>query len=342
MRLPRFRYCAPRSLAEAADLLAAAGSGAAILAGGTDLLPNMKRRQRTPELLVSLRHLDELRQVHDDDAETLRLGSGLSLATVAGLPAVRERHRALWQAAAQVASPHLRSMGTLGGNLCLDTRCGYYDQTESWRTAIGFCLKAKGETCWVAPSSRSCLAVSSTDCAPALIALGARVRLVDAEGSRELPLADLYRHDGKEYLTLRPAEILTEVVLPERTWTRSTYWKLSRRGSFDFPVLGVGAAVSTADDGTVTAARIALGAVLPRPVLTEAGDVLVGQRLTDDVIAEAARVAARAARPMDNTDLDPHWRKKAVPAFVTYALCELRGDDLTDVRQRYHQPSSVA
>jgi len=332
MRLPWFRYESPRSIADAARMLAAEGPNAALIAGGTDLLPNMKRRQQAPQVLVSLRRVEAMKQIANGHG--LTLGAALTLTEVVEAGVVRERYRGLWQAASQVATEHLRNMGTLGGNLCLDTRCNYYDQNHEWRKAIGFCMKKDGEMCWVATASKRCVAVSATDCAPALIALGARVRLACGAGERELPLADLYRNDGIDYLTRQRDEILTDVVLPDaRSW-KSSYWKLRRRGSFDFPVLGVAAAVKAQGDGPIEEARIALGAVSSHPFLTRAGEFLAGKRLTDDVIAEAGRIVASRAKPMDNTDFDVYWRKQVVAEFVAYALKEIRGDDMGAVRLR--------
>jgi len=333
MRLPWFDYRAPATLAEAARILAGEGASAAILAGGTDLLANMKRRQQTPRTLVALRRIAELREL-GVDANGVRLGSAVTLARLATDAAIRTDHCALAQAAAQVATPHLRAMGTLGGNLCLDTRCSYYNQTEEWRRAIGYCMKRDGETCWVATASRRCLAVSSTDTAPALIALGARVRLVSREGEREIALAELYRNDGIDYLTRRPDEILAEVWLPRCMGWKSTYWKLRRRGSFDFPLLGVAAAVRTAADGTVLDARLVLGAVSSHPLGVDTA-ALVGRRLDDDAIAELAERAESRAKPMDNADMEYRWRKEVVADFVGFALRELRGEDLRAERLRY-------
>ena len=258
MRLPWFSYWSPATLAEAASILAGEGPSAMIVAGGTDLLPNMKRKQQVPKTLVSLRQLEGLRRITNGSG--LRLGSGLTLTNVVAAEQVRSDYRALWQAAAQVATPHLRNMGTLGGNLCLDTRCSYYNQNYEWRKAIDFCMKKDGTICWVATKSRLCLAVSSTDTAPALMALGAKVRLVSSRGEREVALADLYRNDGMDYLTRKSDEILTDVMLPEAAGWQSSYWKLRRRGSFDFPVLGVAAAVRLNADVMVEDARIVLGA----------------------------------------------------------------------------------
>ncbi len=333
MRLPWFQYQRPASVAEAARMLAAEGPRGMLIAGGTDLLPNMKRRQQTPATLISLSRVEGLKKITNGSG--LTLGAGLTLTEVVGTGAVREKYRGLWQAAAQVASPHLRNMGTLGGNLCLDTRCNYYNQNEEWREAIGYCMKKEGKTCWVATASKRCLAVSSTDTAPALIALDAKVRLVSAAGERELALASLYNNDGINYITRKPDEILTEVVLPQLDGWSSTYWKLRRRGSFDFPLLGVAAAARMAPDGSVLEARVVLGAVSSQPLpLAKASEFLVGKKLNDEVIAEAGVLAASRAKPMDNTDLDVYWRKEVVPSFVGYALREIRGDDMRAMRMR--------
>jgi 4-hydroxybenzoyl-CoA reductase subunit beta len=327
MRLPWFEFRAPRTVAEAAKILAGEGPGAMLIAGGTDLIPNMKRRHQSPKTLVSLRRVAELKKSNGT------LGSGLTLSDLVHDASVRERYRSLWQAAAQVATVHLRNMGTLGGNLCLDTRCTYFNQNHEWRKAIDFCLKKDGDVCWVATASKRCVAVSSTDTAPALIALDAKVMLVSAQGEREVPLAALYNNDGIDYLTRRADEILTEVAVPQG-WT-SSYWKLRRRGAFDFPVLGVAAAVRLSTDGTVEEARIALGAAASRPFLVEkAGAFLKGKRLTDEVIGEAGAIVASRAKPMDNTDLDLYWRKDVAASFAGYALREVRGDDMRATRMR--------
>jgi 4-hydroxybenzoyl-CoA reductase subunit beta len=331
MRLPWFDYRAPRSIAEAAKILAGEGPQAMLIAGGTDLLPNMKRRHQTPKVLVSLKGIEALKAISNGSG--LNLGAGLTLTEVTKNESVREKFTALYQAAAQVATAHLRNMGTLGGNLCLDTRCTYYNQNYEWRKAIDFCLKKDGETCWVATASKRCVAVSSTDSAPALLALGASVKLVSASGERELKLEDLYRNDGIDYLSRKPDEVLTEVRIPSAGF-RSTYWKLRRRGSFDFPILGVAAAIRFSGD-VVEEARIALGAVASRPFLVEkAGAFLKGKKLTDEVIAEASSLVASRAKPMDNTDMDLYWRKEVADDFAGYALRELRGDDMRDIRLR--------
>ena len=323
MRLPWFEHRAPRSVQEAARILAGEGADAMLIAGGTDLLPNMKRRQMAPKILVSLKNIEEIRR------NGVSLGAGTTLTEIVRKP---ELPLGLRQAAHQVATVHLRNMGTIGGNLCLDTRCNYYNQNYEWRKAIDFCLKKDGDICWVATASKRCVAASSTDCAPALMALGTSVKLVSSSGEREVALENLYNNDGIDYLKRRPDEILTEVSIPSG-W-KSTYWKLRRRGAFDFPVLGVGAALKMNKE-IVEEVRIALGAVASRPFLVDkAGEFLKGKKLTDEVIEEASRLVASRAKPMDNADLDLYWRKDVSAQFATYALRELRGDDMRDARLR--------
>jgi 4-hydroxybenzoyl-CoA reductase subunit beta len=307
-----------------------------LIAGGTDLLPNMKRRQQTPKTMVGLRGVAELSRVTSAGASHgYRIGAGVTLTTLVRDDRLRAEVPGLWQAAVQVATPHLRNMGTLGGNLCLDTRCTYYDQTHEWRKAIDFCMKKDGEICWVATSSPRCLAVSSSDTAPMLQALGAGVRLVSASGERELKVADLYENDGMQYLTRRPDEILTEIVLPEQAGWRSTYWKLRRRGSFDFPVASVAASARLDGDGRVQAIGLVAGAVASRPLSAPGAEtLLVGERLSDERIAAAAQAVYAVAKPMDNTDFELVWRKRMVTALATYALQELRGDDMSAMRTK--------
>jgi len=332
MRLPWFDHRAPRSVAEAAKILAGEGPEAMLIAGGTDLLPNMKRRHQTPKVLISLRGIQDLKKISNGSG--IALGSGLTLTEVIHDKNIKAEFTALYQAAAQVATVHLRNMGTLGGNLCLDTRCNYYNQTYEWRKAIDFCLKKDGAICWVATASKRCVAVSSTDTAPALLALGAAVKLVSSSGEREVKLENFYRNDGIDYLSRKPDEVLTEIRIPKARFN-STYWKLRRRGAFDFPVLGVAAALRFSSGNVVEEARIALGAAASRPFLVEkAADFLAGKKLSDDVIAEVSSIVASRAKPMDNTDLDLYWRKEVADDFTGYALRELRGDDMREVRLR--------
>jgi 4-hydroxybenzoyl-CoA reductase subunit beta len=335
MRLPPFRYRTPRSVAEAAEWLAESPETTMVLAGGTDLLPNMKRRQQVPATLIGLRGLrDELSTIRRSDGVVI--GAGVTLRVLTTASEVHEdAYRGLWQAAAQVATPHLRNMATIGGNVCLDTRCNYYDQNYEWRKAIDFCMKKDGRTCWVATSSPRCLAVSSTDTAPALQALDARLTLVSSQGTRVIPLSEFYANDGIHYMTKRPDEILTAISLPPAAGWRSAYWKLRRRGSFDFPVAA--AAVAARLDGArVVEARIVLGAVSSKPQAADrAAQSLKDRELSDAAIDAAAAIASELAKPMDNTDFELVWRKKMVTSLVKNALCEVRGDDMRARRRQF-------
>jgi len=335
MRLPLFEFRAPRTLEEAAHILDGERANAMPLAGGTDLLPNMKRRQQVPRTLMSLRHIESLNRVALSESGS-QLGACLTLSDIAADPRFRNGLTALVQAASLVATPQIRNMATLGGNICLDTRCNYYDQSYEWRKAINFCLKKDGTTCWVAPGSSKCMAVSSTDTGPALMALGARVRLVSRAGEREVLLSNLYNNDGIDYIKRRPDEILSEVLLDSLHGWKSTYWKLRRRGAFDFPVLSVAAAARLSKDNVVEDARIVIGSAACRPLAaTDAAKSLLGHPLNQRAIEEASVLAARIAKPLDNTDFDMTWRKRVTAEFVTYALRELRGDNVRAERESF-------
>jgi 4-hydroxybenzoyl-CoA reductase subunit beta len=321
LRLPRFRYVSPPALAEAIRLRAEHLDSSMYVAGGTDVYPKMKRRQFQPELVVSLGKVlgDEIA-----NGAGLRIGAGATLTAVSEDAKVRDGYRALAEAASVISTPQLRNMGTLGGNICLDTRCNWYDQSLFWRTAEGFCMKTNAEVvCRVAPSSPRCLAVASADTVPALIALGATVHVVGPSGEREVDLAECYREDGIRYLTLKPGEVVTEVRLPPSDGWRSTYLKLRDRNSFDFPIAGVAAAVRW-DGGTVAEARVAITAVASRPVVVDASAV-VGTKLEDDAIAAVADAVHKAARPMDNTSGTISQRKRTSRVFAERALRSLRG-----------------
>lgn len=328
LRLPPFRFRLPRTPAEAADMLASEGPAARVVAGGTDLWPNMKRRHQHAATVISLMRIPELRQVANGGGD-LTLGATLSLHEVATLPTVRGAYPALAAAVDSISSPPLRHMGTLGGNLCVDTRCTYYNQTEDWRRSIDYCMKEAGEVCWVAPGSQRCLAHSASDSAPILCALGARVRLLSTAGEREIPVTALYQDDGIEYLAKRPEEIVTAVVVPAAARAercRSAFWKLRRRGSIDFAVLSSSAAVWLADDGIVAEARIYLGAVGSRPLAaTAAAELLRGKRLDEETVRQAAELARKPATPFDNTDFQAQWRSQMVARYTEAALRDVAG-----------------
>lgn len=337
LRLPSFRYLRPGSLPEVASILA--GEGAAegetvrLVAGGTDLWPNMKRRHQKAQTVVSLMEVPDLGAIHLNGEA--RIGATAFLSDVAGHAELARRYPAFARAVRSISSPPLRQMGTIGGNLCVDTRCTYYNQSEEWRQSIDYCMKAEGHVCWVATSSPRCWAHTASDSAPMACALKARVRLISKEGERTIPVEHLYQDDGMEYLAKRPEEILTDLYLPagssadSDTNCRSAFWKLRRRGSIDFAVLSVAAAVWTEPDGTVRDARIFLGAVgsCPTPA-QEAADSLKGEKLTPERIAHAAKLARRVATPMDNTDFQAQWRGTMVQRYCEAALREAAGLDV--------------
>jgi 4-hydroxybenzoyl-CoA reductase subunit beta len=331
LRLPEFRFIQAKTLAEAAAVLAGESGDemreVRVVAGGTDLWPNMKRRHQKAQTVISLMGIPGLSGIDVDGGA--RLGATTILSDIEKDPKIQTRFPAFARAVASISSPPLRNMSTLGGNLCLDTRCTYYNQTEDWRRSIGYCMKAEGEICWVATSSPTCLAHSASDSAPILCALGATVVLTSQQGEREIPLPELYHDDGMRYLTKRPDEILTEVRIPagsDSTRCRSAFWKLRRRGSIDFAVLSAAVALWTEPGGLVTDARIVLGAVGSRPVAAlEAQQFLLGKPLTSEVIAEAARLARKPAYPMDNTDFQAQWRGTMVVQYTEAALREAAG-----------------
>jgi len=324
LRLPPFRYLAPNTIEQAAYMLAQEGEQAMLVAGGTDLYPNMKRRQFTPQVLIGLRGIAALKHISGAPEQGMRVGAGVTLATLANHPIFIEHYAALAAAAGLVSTPQLRNMGTIGGNVLLDTRCNYYNQTEFWRNSIDYCMKKDGEVCLVAPGSPRCWAISSADTAPVLVSLDAQVRLVSVRGERVISVRELFRDDGMHPYTKASDEILTEILLPPAAGWRSVYLKLRRRGSFDFPILGVAVALRFAGDRTVTEARLTLGAVASHPVeATEAAQKLVGQPLSPELIDAVAVAAAKRAKPLDNADLTINYRKQVTPVFVRRALSQL-------------------
>src|ERR671939_1104138 len=325
MRLPKFAYFVPKTVGEAARMMGEAGPAGQFVAGGTDLYPNMKRRQQTPRTVISVGRLQELRRIEGDGQEGLKIGAGVSLTEIVEHAVVNRDYPSLARAARLISTPTLRNMGTVGGNLLLDTRCNYYDQNYEWRRGINFCLKKDGEVCWVAPGSRKCWAVQSSDLVPLMVAVGARLKLVSTLGERVVEAAGLYNDDGIDYLRKRPDELLTEIQLPPLNGWRATYKKLRRRGAFDFPVLGVAARLDLAEDGTVKEAKLILGGIAPAPVeVKEAEAALVGGALDEERMQRAAEACYMKARPLDNTDFVMNWRKQMARPFVLRALEELK------------------
>src|SRR3954468_3713739 len=323
MRLPKFTYRVPRTISDAVKMMGDAGPEGQFVAGGTDLYPNMKRRQQTPQTVISVTRLKELNQITGDGQSGLRIGAGISLTDICEHGGVNRDYPMVAAAARTISTPVLRNMGTIGGNLLLDTRCNYYDQNYEWRKGINFCMKKDGEVCWVAPGSSKCWAVQSADLVPLMVAMGARLRLVSTLGERMVEAAGLYNNDGIDYLHKRPDELLASIHLPPLNGWRATYKKLRRRGAFDFPVLGVAARLDMAADGTVRDARIILGGIAPAPVeVKEAAAALVGHALDRERMEAAAEACYLKARPLDNTDFVMNWRKQMARPYVLHALEE--------------------
>ena len=336
MRLPKFDYRAPQEISDAVKIIAGAGPEGQFVAGGTDLYPNMKRRQQTPKTVISIMRVPELNQISGEGKSGLRIGASVILTDVCENPIINRDYPVVAHAARAISTPILRNMGTIGGNLLLDTRCNYYDQNYEWRKGINFCLKKDGDICWVAPGSSKCWAVQSSDLVPVMVAIGARLRFASTLGDRVIDAAGLYNDDGIDYLHKRPDELLVDIQLPPTNGWRASYQKLRRRGAFDFPVLGVAAWIQVDETNvrtgsgsdrvaTIKNARIVLGGIAPSPLeVREAGEALIGQLLDDDHIQAAAEAAYIKARPLDNTDFVMNWRKQMTRQYTLRALEELR------------------
>lgn len=325
LRLPTFTYHRPTTAQQAVALKCEFGAAAMYVAGGTDLYPNMKRRHQTPAHVISLQDVPGLAHAVVQADGGVALGAMCRLADLERHPHLLQHYPGFAHAVAEISTPLLRNMGTLGGNLLLDTRCTYYDQSHEWRESIDFCMKKDGAICWVAPGSPRCWAVQSSDSVPIVCAMEAEVELVGREGTRRIQAGALYRDDGIQYLTKRPEELLTRLLLPAPGCWKASYLKLRRRDTFDFPVLGVGACIWTDGKGIVTKANIRLGGAGSYAIpATESEQLLVGHALTDEAIAAAGNAAMKPARTMDNTDLDVYWRRKVAPVFVARALLACR------------------
>ena len=302
-----------------------AGLEGQFVAGGTDLYPNMKRRQQTPQMVISVTRLPELNEINGDGREGVRIGAAVSLTDVCESALINRDYPMVAAAARTISTPVLRNMGTIGGNLLLDTRCNYYDQNYEWRKGINFCIKKDGEVCWVAPGSAKCWAVQSSDLVQLMVALGARVRLASTLGERVVDAAGLYNNDGINYLHKRADELLVDIQLPPRNGWRAVYKKLRRRGAFDFPVLGVAIKLDVSEDGTITDAKVVLGGIAPAPIeVREAETALIGAPLDDERMQAAAEACYAKARPLDNTDFVMNWRKQMARPYVLRALAELK------------------
>lgn len=344
MRLPKFDYRTPREIAEAVKIMAGSGPEGQFVAGGTDLYPNMKRRQQTPRTVISVMRVPELNQIRGDGRSGIRIGASVTLTDIVENPIIQRDYPVIAHAARTISTPILRNMGTIGGNLLLDTRCNYYDQNYEWRKGINFCLKKDGDVCWVAPGSSKCWAVQSSDLVPVMVAIGAKFRLASTLGERMIDAAGFYNDDGIDYLKKRSDELLVDIHLPPLNGWRASYQKLRRRGAFDFPVLGVAVYVRLDEvrtgsglgsssgqpawggggDRVVGAAKIVLGGIAPSPLeIKEAETALVGNPLDDAHIQAAAEAAYVKARPLDNTDFVMNWRKQMTRQYTLRALRDL-------------------
>lgn len=321
LRLHEYRYHRPATLDEAARLLAAHPGRARLIAGGTDLVPNMKHGLFTPEHVIALKQIAELHGIEERDGE-LVIGAAETLGAVARHPLVRRHFRALAQAAGSVAGPQLRNAGTIGGNVCLDTRCTYYNQTYFWRSALGFCLKKDGDTCHVTKVGKKCVAANSADTVPVLMTLDAVVDLVSADGARTVPVADFFVADGIENTVRGWNEIVTRIRIPlASAGMRTAFRKLRQRNSIDFPLLNVAVAADLDENAVIRDLRIVVSALGSRPrVITGLDKVAIGNRLDDDTIEAIAQRAFQQCHPLTNIIVDPEWRRAMVAVEVRRAL----------------------
>lgn len=323
LRLPPFQYLRPETVEEAVQILAENGPDVMPIAGGTDLVPNMKHRLFTPRYLVPLKGLSELHGIQVSETEMI-IGAAVTLTALSLHPQVRLHFSALADAAGHVAGPQIRNSATLGGNLCLDTRCTYYNQTEFWREALGYCLKKDGTVCHVTRVGAKCVAAHSADTPPVLITMAAVADLVGPKGERTVPIRDFFVADGIENTVREPGELVVRIriPLPQRGF-RAVYRKLRQRQSIDFPLLTVALAATLDGDRveSMTGVVTALGA-RPRE-LAGWGDMATGQPLTQELVEALALRAHKQCHPLENIIVDADWRRAMVPVFVRRALDDL-------------------
>jgi 4-hydroxybenzoyl-CoA reductase subunit beta len=311
----------PRSIDEAVASLAKHAGNIRVLAGGTDLIPSMRQKLFEPEYVLDLRCVAELRGVRPHPDGGAEIGALTTLSAVEKSAYLRQHFPVLTEAAMTVASPVLRNMGTLGGNICLDTRCLWYNQSLTWRKGCGFCIKKDGDLCHVAPGGKKCWAAFSGDTPPALLCLNAEVEIVGTDGARRVLLRDFYTGDGEKYRNLLPSELVTRGFLPpESADYRGIYRKLRVRGSIDYPLAGV-AVVMKYSNGRVADARLAITAVNPAPLLvTRASEMLI-DKVVDEALADAVGdVAARTAKPLTTSALTPEYRREMIRVFTKRAV----------------------
>lgn len=307
------RLTTPHSVAEALAMRRQ-NPRSRYLAGGTDLVVNMRRGIAAPDALIDLSGIEEL-GVIESGAHGITVGSGVTIAALAQNQIIRNHYRALAEAAESIAGPGHRAMATVGGNLCLDTRCIYYNQSEWWRHANDFCLKLGGTVCHVAPQGQRCHAAYSGDLAPALLALGAKVEIASGSDRRLIPLDELYVEDGRAHLALKDDELIIAVHLPANP-PCSAYAKLRTRGAIDFPLAGV--AVALARSGAeIASLRIALTGTNSRPLLLSGTDSMVGRPLDERLLKEIDRLVQKQVQPMRTTLASANYRRLTAAALAT-------------------------
>jgi 4-hydroxybenzoyl-CoA reductase subunit beta len=319
--LPSFQLLRPKTLDEAFVLMARHDGEVRIVAGGTDLLPSMKQKLFTPPYVLDLRGIRELRGIRSAQGNGVEIGALTTLSAVEHSALIRKDYPVLYQAVRTIASPVLRNMGTIGGNLCLDTRCLWYNQSLLWRKSCGFCLKKDGDLCHVAPGGTFCWATFSGDTPPALLCLGAEIEIAGPDGLRRTPLSEFYVNDGIVRLRLEPNEIVTRLHLPESSagW-RGSYQKLRVRGSIDYPLAGVAVALKLRS-GHVEDARVAITAVNPAPLLVKDADAqLIGAVPCEELADRIGDLAASTAKPLTTSALTPEYRREMVRVFARRAV----------------------
>lgn len=321
MSMPAFSVLRPRGLEEALEQVAARSTEAMLVAGGTDVVPNLRMKLFEPRTLVDLKGLRELAGFTFDSEQGLRIGALTTIATLAESPLIQQHYPVLALAAGTIASPPLRNMGTLGGNLCLETRCLWYNQSYFWRKTCGFCLKKDGEVCHVAPGGKFCWAVWSGDSAAALLTLDAEIEIAGPRGSRRISLARFYKNNGMDRIDLARDEILTAVNVPARmAGYRGSYQKLRIRSSIDYPLAGVALAMKCRN-GTCEDARIGLTAVNPAPVrIEEASRLLAGRSYSAELADAVAQAVIRTGKPLKTSVSTPEYRREALQVFTRRAL----------------------
>src|SRR6516162_2381058 len=325
MSLPAFKFLRPRTIEEAVGMLAKHEGEVQVLAGGTDLLPSMKQRLFTPGYVMDIRGIDELNGIRESPGAGVEIGALTSLSAIEDSEFIRRNYRVLHEAAMTVASPILRKMGTLGGNICLDTRCVWYNQSLQWRRSCGFCIKKDGDLCHVAPGGKRCWAAFSGDTPPALLCLGAELEIAGPKGFRRVAVKDFYTNEGDARMKLEPNEMLTRVFLPEASsgW-KGSYMKLRIRGSIDYPLAGVAVAVKQ-NGGPVEAARVAITAVNPAPLLVPAAEhALAGKQIDEHVATVVGELAAKTAKPLTTSALTPEYRREVVKIYAKRAVMACR------------------